>query len=530
MQRPAPEIALDSIESAPALLAFHARTRPDAIAIVESEQRAALGLGPARRLAFAEADQRAGEIAALLLELGLKPGETVALQLPNIAEQFLIMLGAWRAGMKVSALPLLWRRSEIARAFGLRPPRVVITAGRIGDHDHAVVMRDLAAEFSSVRHVFGIGTELPDGVAALDPLFDGEPFVRAIGEGSTFAPRDSLILWTANAETDIAPVLHSQLGLIALGRLAVRTMRIDTEDRLLVPYPPTGVAGLGLGPMAWLISGATLLPHPPFDFRAFALQLSRMHASHVAAPNAVIETLAADGALTERAGLDAVACVWPGPRRSYPALAGDGIAAPLYDAHNLAQLGLSISRRRPGDDPARVPLGRLGEEADGPCPVETRVRGSVRNGGGTHALVGELYLRGAAITPQDEAGLAFVNTRIACAVDEEAASFVRCERDPRVIQHGGVSVCAAELDALYAAFPGYLDAAAVSLPDKILGERLFAAIVPRPDHAPSIDAFVRHLDMREVAPYKIPDQLVVVKRIPRGVDGAVLRDSILDQI
>ncbi len=528
MQRPASEIAVDSIESAPALLAFHARTRPDAIAIVESDQRAALGMGGPRRLTFAEADQRAGEIAALFLELGLKQGDTVALQLPNIAEQLIIMLGAWRAGMKVSALPLLWRRSEIARAFGLRPPRAVVTAGRIGDHDHAAVMRDLAAEFSSVRHVLGIGTELPDGIAALDPLFDGEPFVHAIGEGSTFAPRDSLVLWTANAETDIAPVLHSQSGLIALGRLTVRTMRIEADDRLLVPYPATGVAGLGLGLMPWLISGATLLPHPPFDFRAFALQLSRMRASHVAGPSAVIETLAADGVLSERAGLDAVACVWLGPRRSYPDLAADGIVAPLYDVHNLAQLGLSISRRRPGDDPARVPLGRIGE--DSPCQVETRVRGSVRNGGGTHALVGELYLRGAAITPQDEAGLAFVNTRIACAVDEEAASFVRCERDPRVIQHGGVSVCAAELDALYAAFPGYLDAAAVSLPDKILGERLFAAIVPRPDHTPSIDAFVRHLGMREVAPYKIPDQLVVVKKIPRTADGAVLRDSIFDQV
>ena len=63
----------------------------------------------------------------------------------------------------------------------------------------------------------------------------------------------------------------------------------------------------------------------------------------------------------------------------------------------------------------------------------------------------------------------------------------------------------------------------------MVGDRIFAAVVPAPSAAVSLDALRDFLTERSVAPYKFPDKLLVVPEIPR--DGAtVLRDAILQQI
>jgi non-ribosomal peptide synthetase component E (peptide arylation enzyme) len=91
-------------------------------------------------------------------------------------------------------------------------------------------------------------------------------------------------------------------------------------------------------------------------------------------------------------------------------------------------------------------------------------------------------------------------------------------------------VAASELDQLYQSFPGFLDAACFVLPDPIVGDRIFAAIVPRPNEPIWLDALHKFLEEREVAHYKFPDKLLVVKQIPRDAGGRLLREQILKQV
>jgi mycobactin salicyl-AMP ligase len=68
------------------------------------------------------------------------------------------------------------------------------------------------------------------------------------------------------------------------------------------------------------------------------------------------------------------------------------------------------------------------------------------------------------------------------------------------------------------------------LSDPVIGDRIFAAVLPRPGEAVSLEALKDFLAGRGVAPYKFPDKLLVVKQIPRDADGRVLRDEILRQV
>jgi mycobactin salicyl-AMP ligase len=107
---------------------------------------------------------------------------------------------------------------------------------------------------------------------------------------------------------------------------------------------------------------------------------------------------------------------------------------------------------------------------------------------------------------------------------------VRLKQDPELLHHGGFAIAASELDGLYQAFPGFLDAACFVLPDPILGERIFAAVSPKAGEAVSLEALHEFLADRQVAPYKFPDKLLVVRDIPRDAQGRILRDEILKKV
>ncbi len=52
---------------------------------------------------YGEADAAVDALASFFIELGLEPGDKIAVQLPNLALQPLTLLAAWRAGLTVAA-------------------------------------------------------------------------------------------------------------------------------------------------------------------------------------------------------------------------------------------------------------------------------------------------------------------------------------------------------------------------------------------------------------------------------------------
>ena len=102
------------------------------------------------------------------------PGDCVAVQLPNLIESPLTLLGAWRAGQTVAAIPKLWRGTENARVCDMLEPVGLIGTSAYGGDRPAELLRDVAATRLSVRFVMGFGPDLPDGVSSLeDAILDG---------------------------------------------------------------------------------------------------------------------------------------------------------------------------------------------------------------------------------------------------------------------------------------------------------------------------------------------------------------------
>jgi non-ribosomal peptide synthetase component E (peptide arylation enzyme) len=531
--------------TAEGLLRRRAQKRPDAIALADAPGGHGLARGGAGICSFAEADATVDALARVFIELGLKPGDRIAIQLPNVALQSITILAAWRAGLTVLMLPMLWRRLEIESVCALLAPKALLGACGVADENQAETLCTIAASHLSVRFVLGFGSELPDGVTSLDEALeaglrgDAGP-VKAAGLAGP-----AMITFTARAGAPLVPVFRHEDDLLAQGAMTVLALSLTSRDTILSPYPLTGAVGLGLGLMPWLISGGALALHHPFDYDRFVQQLIGSQVTVTALPASILAALADDGVLqAPDCKLARAGCVW-----SVAELAGggtelDAAGIPLFDLYPLGDLVSLVHRREAGSDPGLIPKGKIeisGTDGARTVFLETAL------GGGSRALgLGprDLLLRGPAVphgetssplVPQAQGspgqGLqGFVSSGLRAVAEGKGGDLLKVKRDPELLHHGGFSIAASELDALYESFPGFLDAASFMLPDPIVGDRIFAAVMPEPDQPVSLAALHDFLREKGVAPYKFPDRLVVVKTIPRNAHGALLRGQILREV
>ncbi|MGA7788051.1 MAG: AMP-binding protein, partial [Xanthobacteraceae bacterium] len=82
-----------------------AARRPGAIALADAPNRTQFADGAPLRLSYAEADRMISAIAGRLRRMGLPTDSIVGIQMPNIVENVLTILGVLRAGLIAAPLP-----------------------------------------------------------------------------------------------------------------------------------------------------------------------------------------------------------------------------------------------------------------------------------------------------------------------------------------------------------------------------------------------------------------------------------------
>ncbi len=530
---PAETIEEDAeLPTAEQLLRRRGIQKPNVMALLDPPNRSGLGLGTPRSFTYCEADAAVDALAAVFVELGLQPGDTIAVQLPNLALSPLTVLAAWRSGLTVAALPMLWRGHEIAGACAELGPKALVGVSCLGDETPIETLCAVAAGHSSVRFVLGFGPHLPDGVASLDEAINTRRDLRQVEAPTRAGP--AMITFTARAGMPFIAVERLEEELLAQGAMTVLTLDLDRSDVILNPYPLTGPTGLSLGFLPWLISGGALAQHHPFDYVAFAEQLIATGATVTALPTPVLAELVKDGVPQRpQCRLRRVGAVWTGVEQAERLALSFGDAAELFDLYSLGDVASVVLKRKLPDEPVPLPLGKipLGEDDDDAVFVETKLSaGRDSDGYGELMLRGPVVPRGTVQGPLAPDEGFFIATGLRGKLSGETGMSLDLKGDHELLRHGGLTIAASEFDELYRSFPAFLDAACFVLPDPLVGDHVIAAVVPLPGEPVTLEALNRFLEERRVAPYKFPDKLLIVNRIPRDEDGRVLRDEILLQV
>lgn len=534
------------------------RQKPDAAALSDPLNRPDFTDGAVRRYSFAELDTAVNRLAAAFLAYGLGKDDRIAVQLPNISELVIFYLACGRIGAIAVPFPVQYREYELENLSNFAEIRAFVTVTRLGDRHNAAVIADLRDKIASLETVMAFGANVPEGVVALDEALSSESeadwLVHYINNLRLTANDVFTICWTSGTESQPKGVPRTHNDWIAIAYATVDGAELTGDDVLLNPFPLVNMAGIGGMLVPWLLTGAKLVMHHPFDLMTFFKQIAIERISYTVAPPALLNMLLMREDMLAKADLSSLRVIGSGSAPLSPWMvkswhdkfgihvtnffgANEGIALiggpkDIPDPEKRAQyfprfgvVGYEWSGRVPQGIQTRLVDLATDEEITNPRhPGELRLKGPTIFAG---------YWRGdeVGLQPFDEQGYFRTGDMFEIAGEGDDARYYRfVDRAKDIIIRGGVNIAAAEIEALILGHPKVADVAVVGFSDAILGEKACAFIVTKPEQTLTLDELVEFLKEKKIASYKLPERLEVVPGLPRNPVGKVLKRDLRQKL
>ena len=204
----------------------------------------------------------------------------------------------------------------------------------------------------------------------------------------------------------------------------------------------------------------------------------------------------------------------------------------FVNAYGLTETSSTVALLGPDDhrtaiesrDPAvRARLSSVGRPLPG---IELEIRGPGGEPLGP-GQPGRICVRGAQVSAEyaglgsavDDQG--FFDTRDDGYLDADGYLFVSGRTDDTIIR-GAENIAPAEIEDVLLRHPAVLDAVVFGVPDEEWGQRIEAAVVPRPET--DLDpADLREFTLRALRSSKTPDRFWLIEDLPRTETGKLLR-------
>lgn len=506
------------------------------------------------RLTCEALERRSDAVAAALAAEGVRPGDRVALLLPNVPQTIVVQLGAWKAGAVVFPLNPLLAEPELEAAlddtgaetvFVLTPFYAKVKAVQPRTAVRRVVATSVKEHLPPVlRLLFTLLKEKKEGHrAALAPgdLLLPDLLRRHAGApppGRRPAPSDPALLLLTGGTTGTAKAAlatHRSLFVAALQLHAFSATIIrDWVDVAMVVVPLFHVYGnvcllgtclVGRYPMA-------LVPNPR-DLDDLLKTVRRERPGFLHAVPALFNALLAHPAVREgrvdlssiRVCYSASAPLPPETRRRFEERTGGR----LLEAYSLTEAMMATVVCPPQ---AAYREGSVGV----PLPdVEVRI---VDDETGEKILgpgeVGEVVMRAPQLMsgfwgrPEETSRMirgGWLHTGDLGRMDEDGFLFV-VDRKKDVIKASGFQVWPREVEDVLSAHPAVAEAAVAGVPDDRLGEAVRAWVVLRDGAIATAEELREHCRAR-LSAYKVPRVVELRSCLPRTLVGKVLRRALV---
>ncbi len=224
-----------------------------------------------RRIDYAELSKLIDRCAGALLELGVGPGDTVAVQLTDRWELAVLSLACPRIGAKFCPVMPVYHRREVTMMLGLTEARVFITTDSYEGEELGELAVSVVAELPALEHVL-VGRTGPDTAGPPAGALDFEEFVfgTAWEERHPFGadgpapdelgPDDPyLVLFTSGTTGEPKGVVHSQNTLYAAIRGEAEVFGLDERLVMATTSAYTHYTGVVQGMLMPLALGGTMV-------------------------------------------------------------------------------------------------------------------------------------------------------------------------------------------------------------------------------------------------------------------------------
>jgi acyl-CoA synthetase (AMP-forming)/AMP-acid ligase II len=502
---------------------------PDRVAIVSGDTR----------LTFAAWAAEAERVAAGFVGLGIRPGDVVAVQLPNWAEMCVVQIALARLGAIIQPMHVVYREREMASQLRFCDARAIVVPASHHKFAHAAAAVELQRDLPQLRHVVSARGVVP-GSVALEALGGSPAELAAYEAAHRVHPDDPFYLnFTSGTEGEPKGFLHTHNTMLSvLKRMADGLHRADptaADDVLLANSPMSHSFG-HLTTYHVLLRGIRMVLVERFDAGETLRIVERERVTALSGTPAHLISLLAHPDFPSR-DLRCVKSVGVGGAACPPQLAADIERHFGVRIGNTYGMGENIihTRTLPTDAPevVRTTVGH-------PVPwAETRIVAPDRVTDLPTGEIGEIAFRG----PTLFVGYYKRPELTAASRTDDGWFFTgdlgHLDADGRLhlvgrkkdeINRGGTKIHPKEVEDLLHAHPAIQKAAVVGMPDYRLGERLCAYVELRAGHALSLPEVRDFLVGQRVAMHKIPERLEIVDALPLTPTGKVKKDPLVADV
>ena len=468
-------------------------------------------------LSWGDLDRDVDRFGAGLLDLGLRPGDRVAIVLGNIPAFVTAYFGALRAGLVALPVNIGYTTAEIEH--------VVVDSGAravVGHRGAADVLLALAGSVSCLEHVIVADAATPpSGAMTFDAMVErgaaaGPVEVTAGGEDL------AVLIYTSGTSGRPKGAMLSHAALRAnLDQCSrIEPKVVDSDDVVLLVLPLFHIYALNAGLGAVVRHGATGVLVERFDPVETLSEMRRHQVTNVigAPPMYVAWSMLPDLGDAFSTVRLAVSGAAPLPaevlRRildvtGHHVFEGYGLTetAPVLTTTLMSQVAKpdSIGRPVPGVELRLVDeQGREPEEGD---PGEIVVRG---------ANVFDGYWPDGRGGPDAQG---WWHTGDVAYVDDDG-DYHLVDRRTELILVSGFNVYPREVEDVLVAHPDVLEAAVLGIPHPYTGESVKALAVRRPGARLTAEELIAHAG-QSLARFKCPTAVEFVDELPHGATGKV---------
>jgi amino acid adenylation domain-containing protein len=464
-------------------------------------------------LSYAELHTAAGAFASFLRRRGAKPGDRVALLLPNGIDAAIAIWGTLEAGCVIVPLHASLRGDALVQTLRDADVQWLVPAPEACAHLSALDAAGLAIPRIMVSEAIHDAEHLPPGATA---------DVQQLGA----------LIYTSGSTGEPKGVMLSHANMIAAIGMVNGYLRLTGHDIIYSPLPLSSSYGL-YQLLLGLSIGATVVLDRSFAFPVKSLSLiAREKATVMAAVPTMLGWMANSPALAQhdlaslRLLTSAAAALPPDhalklrqrlPTARLFVMYGQTECKRIswLDPEQLEQRPGSVGRGMAGQEHRVVDAAGLPAKPGEPGELQVR---------GPHVMSGywqrpqESALK---LQPAEDGGLPWLKTGDLFTVDAEGYLFF-VGRSDEILKIGGHKVSPTEIENVLCQIPGVLEAAVTGMPDSVWGEAAVAHLVKSRDSQLTEEDVKRYCS-QHLRGFMVPRVIRFEKELPKTASGKTLK-------
>lgn len=505
-----------------------------------------------KEITYEEVDKRSRDFAAYLHYRGLKPGDRLAIMMPNLLQYPIALVGAIRAGIIVVNVNPLYTSREMLQQFKDSDAKAVLIVENFASkleeviddtNIDMVIVTSIGELLGTVKGAFinfavrNIKRMVPsynltNTVSFKDALKGGKD--KEINEFKDDSERVVFLQYTGGTTGVAKGAMLTNRNMVAnmLQIAAILTPRLtDKSEVVLCPLPLYHIFALSVNCFAMMYVGAlSVLVTNPRDLSTVVKEFKRYPISLMTGVNTLFNALLHDDKFQKLDFSALNICVGGGTavQKAVAEKWEKVTACPLTEGYGLTESS-PVASVNPIDGTGKIgTIGlpvpstdmRVVDDEGNPLPINT---------------VGEIQIKGPQVMKgyynrPDETNKVLIDGWLSSGdmgMMHDDGFFEIVDRKKDMINVSGFNVYPNEVEDVMASFDKISEVACVGVPDERSGETVKVFIVKK-DKSLSEDeviAFAR----KQLTGYKVPHRVEFVKELPKTTVGKILRRELRER-